>query len=43
MPPGSVTLTVAQPISTRYVVVWFTRPGQFSGGYRAEVDDVVLR
>ena len=40
---GSVTLTVAQPKSTRYVVVWFTRPGQFSGGYRAEVDDVVLR
>ena len=40
---GSVTLTVAHPISTRYVVVWFTTPGQFSGGYRAEVDDVVLR
>jgi hypothetical protein len=40
---GTFTLTLAQPAQTRYVVVWFTTPGQFSGGYRAEVDDVRLR
>jgi hypothetical protein len=40
---GTFTLTVAHPAQTRYVVVWFTTPGQFSGGYRAEVDDIRLR
>ena len=40
---GAVTLTVTNPKSSRYVVIWFTTPGQFSGGYRAEVDDVQLR
>ena len=38
-----VTLTAATPKNTRYVVIWFTRPGQFNDGYRAEVDDVKLR
>jgi eukaryotic-like serine/threonine-protein kinase len=40
---GSVTLTVTSPTSSQYVVIWFTTPGQFAGGYRAEVDDVQLR
>jgi hypothetical protein len=40
---GPVTLTVTSPTSSRYVVIWFTTPGQFGGGYRAEVDDVQLR
>jgi hypothetical protein len=40
---GTVTLTAATPKNTRYVVIWFTRPGSFSDGYRAEVDDVKLR
>lgn len=40
---GPVTVTFATPRSTRYVVVWFTTPGQFSDGYRAEIDDVSLR
>jgi hypothetical protein len=40
---GAVTLTVTKPTSTRYLVIWFTVPGKFSGGYRAEVDDVRLR
>jgi eukaryotic-like serine/threonine-protein kinase len=40
---GSVTLTVTKAVTTRYVVIWFTKPGQFNDGYRAEVDDVRLR
>jgi hypothetical protein len=40
---GTVTLTVAHPKSTRYVVIWFVTPASFSGGYHAEVDDVKLR
>jgi hypothetical protein len=40
---GTFSLTFAQPATTRYVVIWFSTPGQFSDGYRAEVDDVKLR
>jgi hypothetical protein len=40
---GSISLTFAKPATTRYVVIWFTTPGQFNDGYRAEVDDVELR
>ena len=40
---GTFSLTFAKPATTRYVVIWFTTPGKFSGGYRAEVDDVELR
>jgi eukaryotic-like serine/threonine-protein kinase len=40
---GAVTLTVTKPVATRYVVIWFTKPGRFNDGYRAEVDDVRLR
>ncbi len=40
---GTLTLTVAKPASTQYVVIWFTTPGKFGDGYRAEVDDVQLR
>jgi hypothetical protein len=40
---GTFTFTVDSPVSSRYYVIWFTKPGQFSGGYRAEVDDVTLR
>jgi hypothetical protein len=40
---GQVTLTVTNPTSTRYVVVWFTTPAPSSGGYRAEVDDVTVQ
>jgi hypothetical protein len=40
---GTVTLTAANPTSSRYVVIWFTTPAPSGGGYRAEVDDVTLR
>lgn len=40
---GTFSLTFAKPAETRYVVIWFTTPGEFSDGYRAEVDNVKLR
>lgn len=40
---GTFTLTFAKPATTRYVAIWFSTPGKFNDGYRAEVDDVRLR
>jgi hypothetical protein len=40
---GTFSLTFAEPAQTQYVVIWFTTPGKFSDGYRAEVDNVKLR
>jgi hypothetical protein len=40
---GTFTLTFAKPATTQYVSIWFSTPGKFNDGYRAEVDDVRLR
>lgn len=40
---GTFTLSFAKPATTQYVAVWFSTPGRFNDGYRAEVDDVRLR
>ena len=37
------TLTLDQPASGRYVVVWLTRLPAVPGGFRGEVADVVVR
>ncbi len=40
---GTVPLRAATPVTTRYLVLWFTTPSRVDGGYRAVVDELSVR
>ncbi|MBM7517598.1 protein kinase family protein [Nocardioides nitrophenolicus] len=40
---GRLNLTPAQPVKARYLVLWWTALPEVSGGFRAQVSEVVVR
>lgn len=40
---GSLTLAAADPVTARYLVVWWTALPEVAGDFRAEVSEVVVR
>ena len=39
---GTLTLTPSSPVTSRYLVLWFTAAASSDGGYRVVVDEVTL-
>ncbi len=39
---GTITLTPKAPVTTRYLLLWFTTPAPISGGFRAGVAEVTI-
>ena len=39
---GTLTLTPKAPVTTRYLLLWFTTPAPSSGGFRAGVAEVTV-
>jgi hypothetical protein len=39
---GTVTLTPTSPVTTRYLVLWFTKAVQDKDGYRVAVSEVTV-
>ena len=40
---GSGTIELDEPVSTRYLLVYFTNLPEVDGGYRAEVNEITVR